>query len=57
MNTSGPDSSAAIRLLASDAKATSSYPVRAWHWNGARLVHGGWQRKPKLSKHLPGFRL
>jgi hypothetical protein len=35
----------------------SSARVRVWHWNGARLVHGGWHRKSKLPKHLPGLRL
>ena len=34
----------------------SSYRVRAWHWNGKRLVHGSWQRKAKRPKHLPGLR-
>jgi len=33
----------------------SSYRVRAWHWNGTRLVHGSWQRKAKLPKRLPGL--
>jgi hypothetical protein len=35
----------------------SSYRVRSWHWNGNRLVHGGWQRKAKGPKRLPGLRL
>lgn len=34
----------------------SSAKVRNWHWNGARLVHGVWHRRPRLPTHLPGTR-
>jgi sugar lactone lactonase YvrE len=33
----------------------SSARVRTWHWNGSRLVHSAWQRKPKVPRHLPGL--
>lgn len=33
----------------------SSAKVRNWHWNGSRLVHGAWQRKPRLPRQLPGL--
>ena len=32
----------------------SSARVRHWHWNGRKLVHGAWQRRPKLPRRLPG---
>lgn len=33
----------------------SSAKVRAWHWNGRRLVHGRWQHRRHLPAHLPGL--
>jgi hypothetical protein len=34
----------------------SSARVRAWQWNGRRLVHGRWQRRAHLPSKLPGLR-
>lgn len=34
----------------------SSARVRVWHWNGHRLVHGRWQHRARLPRHLPGLR-
>jgi hypothetical protein len=43
-------------LARSDAHCSpSSARVRNWRWNGARLVHGAWHRKPRVPRHLPGL--
>jgi hypothetical protein len=34
----------------------SSARTRLWHWNGHGMVHGRWQRRARLPRHIPGLR-
>jgi hypothetical protein len=44
-------------LAPNDAHCSpSSARVRAWHWNGRRLVHGRWQPRAHIPAKLPGLR-